>query len=154
MNAKRVMMMGAVVAALCATGVRAQTAATTDQAPRRVTPIMMALVDPIQAPSSDWDVKGLRINWVYGNCRNFTGLDLGLINWVEEKAVGLQIGAGNCATTANVLQIGVINVADEMQGMQIGLVNYSRMAIGIQIGAVNVIEDKDAPFMPIINASF
>jgi len=122
---------------------------------RAKTPISFAIVDPIQLPTHDWDVVGLRINCIYGRNVNFTGLDLGFINATDEVAVGLQIAAGgNYAREARAWQIGVINYAELLKGFQIGVVNYAGTAEGLQIGVVNVIADKDFSFMPIMNASF
>jgi len=122
---------------------------------RGKTPISFAIVDPIQLPTHDWDVVGLRINCIYGRNVNFTGLDLGLINATDELAVGLQAGlGGNYAREARAWQMGFINYAELLKGLQIGVVNYAGTAEGVQIGVVNVIADKDFPFMPIINASF
>jgi len=123
--------------AVCAT-VQAQE----PQAPKprkTVTPVMIGLVDPIQAPQSNWSVTGLRLNAIYGSCDKMTGLDIGAINYCQEL---------------HALQIGFINVAELMKGLQIGGVNYANMAVGVQIGFVNIIADKDVPFMPVINASF
>jgi len=103
------------------------------------TPIMLSLVTPVQVPSANWDVWGLRLNLLYGECRDMIGLDLGLIGYAQE---------------ARALQLNVVNVADTMKGLQIGLINYTRTAVGVQIGLVNVIADKDWAFLPILNASF
>ena len=102
-------------------------------------PIMLSLITPVQAPAATWDVKGLRLNLIYGECREMVGLDLGLIGQAKE---------------ARALQLCGINMADTMKGLQIGLINYARTAVGVQIGLVNVIADKDWAFLPIMNASF
>jgi len=108
----------------------------------RKTPFMLSLVDPLALPSSawaDWDVTGIRLNTLYGNCRSLTGLDIGLYN--------------SCSQLKG-WQIGVINEATVMKGLQTGLINYANSAMGVQIGLVNVIADKDWAFLPIVNASF
>ena len=39
------------------------------------TPVMVSLVTPVQAPSRSYDVTGLRLSFIYGECQDFTGLD-------------------------------------------------------------------------------
>ena len=146
------------------------------------TPFMLAFFDPVQAPSSDWDVAGLRLSIFYGNCNTLKGIDIGLVNEsnhmegiqvglvnVGGDAVGLRvnglfgdanlmkgldIGIINSCNTLQGWQIGVINTAKMMKGLQIGVVNHTVSALGVQIGLINIIEDKDFPFMPIFNMSF
>lgn len=150
------------------------------------TPFMLSFTSPLEVPFRDFDVGGLRLNIIYGECNDFDGLDLGLAgratghgnglqanainiidgdgvglqgNWlvgfVKGEYDGLQVGTVNYAKTIQGLQIGALyNGADYMQGVQIGLINMSRTMIGVQIGLVNVIQDNDAPFLPIINCEF
>ena len=154
------------------------------------TPFMMSIVTPLQVPTSDFDVGGLRINWIYGECQDFDGLDIStvgrarghgnglqaalLANIVDEDGIGiqiapvnyvtgsysgLQIGAVNYAvadsrSSAQALQIGFFNGSDFIKGCQIGVINMVKEMIGIQIGVVNVIQNKDVPFLPIINMYF
>ena len=44
------------------------------------TPVMVSLVTPVQAPSRSYDVTGLRLSLIYGECQDFTGLDIGVID--------------------------------------------------------------------------
>jgi len=59
------------------------------------TPVMVSLVTPVQAPSCDYDVTGLRLSLIYGECQEFTGLDIGLVNYANMVEGGLQIGIVN-----------------------------------------------------------
>ena len=146
------------------------------------TPFMLAIFDPVQVPQSDWDVAGLRLSILYGNCNTLKGIDIGLVNEsnhmegiqvglinVGGDAVGLrvnglygdanlmkglEIGIINSCNTLQGWQIGVINSTKMMKGLQLGVVNHTVQAIGVQIGLINIIEDKDFPFMPIFNMSF
>jgi len=134
-----------------------------------MTPVMISLLTPAQAPSPDWDVKGLRIDLLYGRCQNLYGLDLGLVNHAVQKEIGLaaglvnydedqftglQIGGVNIGGRTAALQVGVYNHADDMSGLQIGLINHTRLMRGLQIGLINVIENNDVPFLPIVNFFF
>lgn len=134
-----------------------------------MTPVMVSLMTPVQAPTPEWDVKGLRIDLLYGRCQDMYGLDLGLVNhtvglelglalglvnYSEDRVVGIQIGAANIGERVKALQVGVYNEADDMSGLQIGLINHTRLMRGLQIGLVNVIENNDLPFLPIVNFFF
>lgn len=140
-----------------------------EEAKNPVTPLLISLVNPAQFPSDQYDVKGLRMNLLYGRCQNLYGLDLGLVNHavgrevgleiglvnlVDDKFIGLQLGAVNIADKASALQIGLYNGADDMSGVQIGVINHTRLMRGMQLGLVNVIENNDMAFLPIINFFF
>lgn len=144
-----------------------QTVSAEEPAP--MTPVMFSLYNPAQIPSEGYDVKGLRIDLLYGKCRNLYGLDVGLVNhttgkeiglavglvnYVEKNFTGLQVGAVNIGERVKALQVGVYNEADDMSGLQVGLINHTRLMRGVQIGLVNVIENNDLPFLPIVNFFF
>jgi len=149
------------------------------------TPFMLSIADPIQVPTHDFDVGGLRIPIIYGQSHDFDGLDVGLVgratghgnglqtcavnivdgdgmglqaNWlagyVAGEYLGFQAGTVNYAEKAQALQIGFYNGAGFIKGCQIGVINIAREMIGVQIGVVNVIQNKDVPFIPIINCYF
>lgn len=134
-----------------------------------MTPVMISLITPAQAPSPDWDVKGLRLDILYGRCRDLYGLDiglvnhttgkqiglaLGLVNYTEKSFTGLQLGGVNIGEEVNALQLGLYNEADDLSGVQIGLINHARIARGLQVGLINVIESNDLQFLPIVNFFF
>ena len=139
---RKVLMMFVVV--VCGSvGVMAQDSATSSRSmelfSRRVTPLMISVVDPVQIPQYTWDVMGLRINLIYGSCHTMTGLDIGLVNSCERLRG---------------LQIGIVNTVDLMKGLQIGVVNHANRAVGVQIGLINIISENDIPFLPVINGYF
>lgn len=134
-----------------------------------MSPVMISLLTPAQAPSPEWDVKGLRIDLLYGRCRDMYGLDVGLVNqtsgkqlglavglvnYGETDVTGLQIGGVNIGERVKAFQIGVYNEADDISGIQIGLINHTRIMQGCQIGLINVIENNDLAFLPIFNCFF
>ena len=180
------------LAAVAAACVSLMASAQEGAAGNPYTPFMLSLATPLQVPSADFDVGGLRVNIIYGECQNFDGLDIsGIVgrsvghanglqiagianvvdgdgmglriclcaNYVSGSYEGLQIGAVNFAaahskSTANAFQIGVYNGSDYIKGCQIGVINFAREMIGVQIGLVNVIQNKDVPFLPVINGYF
>ncbi len=115
-----------------ATGSRAQNGSD-------YTPFMLSLATPLQVPPRTFDVGGLRINLIYGECRDFDGLDISTVGRATGYANGLQ-----AALVANVvdgsgvgLQIAPVNyVGDEYVGLPIGVANYAKTVGGLQIGAL------------------
>lgn len=118
------------------------------------TPLSLGLIAPVQLPWGDWDVCGLRLSPIYGRCVNLTGVDLGLLNTVDEDFIGLQVGALNAVSRARGLQVGIINCAYHLKGVQVGLINYAEGAHGLQIGLVNVITTTNPGAMLLIYGSF
>jgi len=129
------------------------------------TPVMVSLATPVQAPTSDFGVTGLRLSLVYGRCARFTGLDLGLANSTDGVFTGLGIGGVNIAggrlwgAQAGLVnwnandatewprrsigaQVGLLNCADSLCGYQEGLVNISCGSfVGLESGAFNCAND-------------
>ena len=129
------------------------------------TPVMVSLLTPVQAPSSDYDVAGLRLSLVYGQCERFKGFDIGIVNRtagdffgfslggvnvVNGRVLGGQVGLVNCNSLGGTewrnrpigAQIGLVNYADEFCGMQWGVINASgSLFTGHQCGLVNIAED-------------
>lgn len=118
------------------------------------TPLMISLATPVQAPSPDADVGGLRLDVIYGVCANFDGLDLGLAGRATGHANGLQLAAlanivdgdGTGVQVAAVsfvksryvgLQVGVVNYALQAKTLQIGFYNGGGHVEGCQIGVIN-----------------
>jgi len=119
------------------------------------TPFMLSFVTPLQAPPRTWDVGGLRVNLVYGESHDFSGLDIGaagrstgdskgvhialLATVTEGDAIGLQIGAANHVKGAfKGLQVGVSSYASSARGAQIGFFNGAGHISGMQLGLINV----------------
>ncbi len=134
-----------------------------------MTPLMFSFANPAQLPTENYDVKGLRIDLLYGKCHDLYGIDtgfvnhtsgkevglaIGLVNYVEERFSGLQFGVVNIADKSNALQVGLYNDADDVSGIQIGLINHTRIMRGLQIGVINVIENNDISFFPVFNCFF
>ena len=96
------------------------------------TPVMLSLLTPVQWPDKDVDVTGLRLSLLYGECDNFKGLDIGLINRTNGDFSGLAIGGGNIVDgTIHGVQLGLVN------WNQNGSVVWGKRSIGAQLGIVN-----------------
>ena len=138
------------------------------------TPFMLSLVTPAQVPSSRWDVGGLRINLLYGECQNFAGLDIsGLVGRTHGRADGILL-----ALAANIVhgdstslaiapvnymegsyagfQFGAVNIASERsnaeaEAWQIGVFNHANYLRGCQIGVINHARDMIGIQIGLIN---
>jgi hypothetical protein len=137
-------------ALLCASAASAASA----QDDRSYTPFMLSFVTPLQVPPRDFDVGGLRINLVYGECKDFDGFDIStvgratghgnglqtalLANIVDGDGMGLQIAPVDYVKGEYAgLQIGVANYAEKAQAFQIGFYNGAGHIEGFQLGVIN-----------------
>lgn len=126
-----------------------------------VTPVMFSFCTPVDIPwwQPEWDVSGIRFCLPYGSCRDFSGLDVGVVTHADNSC-GIQCSAVNIVEDdvrlslsvgglANVvggsftgLQIGgLVNVVDsDTDALQVGgLVNVVGGSLtGLQVGFVNV----------------
>jgi len=96
---------------------------------------------------------------------NYTGFQLGAVNYTEGSFGGGQLGIVNYTVGAmqGVQLIGV-NYAGRLNGVQIGFINYAaEVESGVQIGLINIIPhntwftrfpDQIAPAMVILNWCF
>ena len=129
------------------------------------TPVIVSLVTPVQAPGRSYDVAGLRLSLIYGECQAFTGLDIGVIgnsradftglavggfNFAGERLYGAQVGLLNWNSGNDTVwgrrsvgaQIGALNYADSFCGLQDGIVNVSGSSfMGLQSSLVNFAQD-------------
>lgn len=105
-------------------------------------PFQIAFVGPtMQLVDDDEDVRGVRLNLIYGVNQNVSGLDLGFINHVNGSMSGVQFGIVNLVDQGfSGWQSGVINVAQgEFTGLQwspwtaLSLANFADAAEGAQI---------------------
>lgn len=159
---------------LGAFAVSAQTASLqTASSDRPYTPFMLSIVTPLQVPTSDFDVGGLRINAIYGECQHFDGLDISTVGYARGHANGLQLallanvvdgdGMGLQAGAVNYvkgsydgLQIGAVNYAvanaqSKAQALQIGFYNGSDYIKGMQIGVINVAREMIGVQLGVVN---
>jgi hypothetical protein len=137
-------------------------------------PFQLSFIGPtMQLVDDDADIKGLRINLIYGVNRNVKGLDLGLVNratgdfkglqaglvsltdgnftgWqhsfvnvVDGEFLGFQEGFVNVMATGEGVQWGLYNSTQHLGGLQVALVNNAEDLYGLQIGLINIIRSKD-----------
>jgi hypothetical protein len=139
------------------------------QASAGYTPFMFSFVTPLQVPPRDFDVGGLRINLLYGECHDFLGFDVGAVGRATGDADGFQAtlianvvgggGVGFQASTANCvfgdyagLQIGAANYVKSVNGLQIGLLlNRADYVEGAQIGLINVTRQMIGVQLGLVN---
>ena len=128
-------------------------------------PFQIAFIGPtMQLVDDDEDVRGVRINILYGVNQNMSGLDLGLINRTSGTMTGVGFGVANVADggfagwQAGLVNIAkeqftglqwspgsigsLVNVAEDGEGAQIAWVyNEARNLSGFQLSLVNVADD-------------
>lgn len=87
------------------------------QAHAAVSPLSIAIVPPLQFPSDDFTITGLRASVLYGKHQDIYGIDLGLIgNVTTQTFVGIGIAGGFNMTSGHTTAIG---------GQIAGLANYN-----------------------------
>lgn len=93
---------------------------------------------------------------VLGNWNSFQsyGLEIGLVNYNQDKFTGLSAGLFNLADRVGFMQLGAVNTAYEVNGLQIGFLNACDELCGLQIGLINIVDESPVPIMPVLNASF
>lgn len=123
----------------------------THLAARSFAPVQISLYNPHQLFDESYDILLFRINLLYGRNRgvsfvdigtvnsseDFAGLQGGIVNIVDDLALGVQLGAVNYMHDFFGIQAGLININYELFGIQLGLFNYhSTRACGLQIGII------------------
>ncbi len=150
--------LGALTAVFLATALHADTEGN----------FMLAVFSPGELPTPASSIYGARLSLIYGECHEFSGLDLGLAGYVRDSAAGVQVDAfwNGVGTDAAGLQVGLANTVEgRMHGLQLGLVNTASIGYGCQLGLVNVTDrlygcqiglanfalDRAWGFWPIVN---
>ena len=118
------------------------------------TPLQGAIANPAQIFSESIEVRGLRLNVLYGKNASVYGLDVGLVNEVEERVSGVQLASiANRVGELDGLDVGLVNEVEErVRGVQLasvanftgelagvqlaGILNRSKSVVGVQIGGL------------------
>jgi hypothetical protein len=122
-----------------------------------ITPLSVGLMPPVQFPSADYMVTGLRASLLYGHHRNVYGLDFGVLgNITDQSFKGLAVSGlfNNTRGETSILGLqlaGLTNINQgktAVYGVQVALgLNLNTAdsdVIGLQIAAAN-----HAPFTDI-----
>jgi hypothetical protein len=87
-------------------------------------------------------IEGAQISGTVNYAESVDGLQLGFVNWADEKSDGVQIGYVNGALdTMKYLQLGFVNVS-EYSKTHVGFVNVG-LGSGVQVGFVDVAKESD-----------
>ena len=133
-------------------------------------PINLALLNPVQVFPETEDIRGLRLNILYGRNVNVTGLELGVVaghvtgdfsglqwqpvNLVEGNFTGWQTGWLFSQTRGDFLglQSSAVNFGGgHTEGVQFGIVNVTESMSGLQLGLVNVAGRTDGLQIGLVN---
>ena len=109
---------------------------------------------PWAAPNSSWDVHGVRLNFGWGRHREMVGLDTGFFGASEYfGGLSATVIGNHTSGDADGVMLGIVNVVDtRLRGVQLGLVNYAGDLKGVQIGLLNF--NTSGIFFPVVNAGF
>ncbi|MEI6892178.1 MAG: hypothetical protein V5783_08415 [Pontiella sp.] len=81
---------------------------------------------------------------LFNYAENYTGVQLGIVNYASGDLVGLQWGVVNHAANLTGVQLGLVNCSEMATGFQWGFVNYTKSARNLfQLGLVNIIQDNE-----------
>ena len=103
------------------------------------TPFQASIWNPAQLFTKQTEVRGLRVNVLYGENERVDGIDLGCANFAGELD-GVQVGGLVNGTKGRVrgLQVpAVVNHAGAIQGVQVAAYNYAGGVVGAQIAPGN-----------------
>jgi len=138
-------------------------------------PFQLSFIGPtMQIVDDEADVRGIRLNILYGVNRNVSGLDLGLINRVTGEMSGVEFGGVNLvdggfsgwqAGIVNIVHgpftglqwapwsiFSLVNVMETGEGAQIAWgYNGAQRLSGFQLALVNVAEDLNGLQVGLIN---
>ena len=142
--------------------------------------VMVAMHSPGELPSPEFNINGVRLSVIYGDCPRLNGLDvslsgvireringmqigvlfsqdtdlnglgIGCVNYAGGEFAGCQIGLWNHAASGAGAQFGIVNTAGYFAGFQCGLFNWADNLDGLQIGLSNVVVDQ-VPWLPILD---
>lgn len=77
---------------------------------------------------------------IYNYADDYTGVQLGIVNYAAGDFVGAQLSAVNIASNLKGLQFGAVNYCTDLTGLQLGFVNWAdHSTSGLQIGVANII---------------
>jgi hypothetical protein len=127
----------------------------------------LSLITPIQLYPREDDLRGVRLNLLYGEKHNVMGLDLGLINITHGDWQGLGLGANIVDGDSKGVQLGLINstagdsagfqvslanmTKGDVEGFQGGLYNEAASITGIQFGLLNTTDFLDGLQIGLLN---
>lgn len=101
------------------------------------TPFQAAIWPPVQLFHEAASVCGLRLNLGQGRNENVWGIDVGMLNTIEDRQRGIQAGLLNQSEDAIGVDLGILNYTKRIIGLQAGLLNAARdHAAGLQAGCI------------------
>ncbi len=103
--------------------------------------IMLAVHSPGELPSPAYDINGVRLSLIYGDCQNLNGFDFGFAGRIRERMNGAQIALGFNIVDSdfNGYELSWVNyVSGDFNGLQRGFYNYVNALTGVQEGVINI----------------
>lgn len=106
---------------------------------------LMGLVNGATGDSTGLQFSLLFLPGIYNYAENYTGAQVGFVNYASGNFVGAQLSAVNITGGEMLgLQSGFFNYAQKAYGVQLGTVNYAASVENwcFQLGLVNIIADN------------
>ncbi|MES2768757.1 MAG: hypothetical protein V4596_06385 [Bdellovibrionota bacterium] len=126
---------------------------TLSNAQAAVSPVAVGIVPPVQFPTKDFSITGLRFSALWGSHRDVYGIDLGVIgNITAQDFTGIALSGGFNKTDGTVTAIGTQfagianwnNNKTSVYGLQFaGIVNMNKATskvVGLDLALVNLTE--------------
>ncbi len=126
---------------------------TLSSAHAAVSPVAVGIVPPVQFPTKDFSITGLRLSALWGSHRDVYGIDLGLIgNITAQDFTGIALSGGFNKTSGTVTAIGTQfagianwnNNKTSVYGLQFaGIINMNKATskvVGLDLALVNLTE--------------
>ena len=109
---------------------------------------------PFAFPNSSWDVTGVRFDLGWGYYRDTAALEAGLFCGSRNAdGLFLTVFGNHSIGDCRGWQNGLVNVVNgRMSGLQVGLVNCAGSLSGVQIGLLNFARSQH--FFPIVNIAW
>lgn len=107
--------------------------------------LQLALLEPVQWPEKEKDVKGLSLNLLYGAKNNMYGVDLGLVSKINGDFKGYNYGGISMikGSMYGIQNNFIVSMADgDVKGIQSALYTQAKTLTGIQFGIANITKEK------------
>ena len=109
----------------------------------------LALVAGVSKVTTEMD-GGAAISAVNIHNGNDRGLNMALVNRLNEASQAVNIGFLNIADGSTMVDVGGLNISDQST-VQLGFLNVTKEIKGVQIGFLNIAENGFLPVFPFFN---
>ncbi len=122
--------------------------------------IGVGFASPLQLPSPDWQIDGVRLDLIYGYNHGVNGLDLGLVGASASNSAGAQLNVLASVDNLDFTGAQLSGFGNAVLGTATGaqlacLLNYNRAAfVGAQLACVNANGASTGLSLGLVNVTF